>query len=190
MQFIPKPIRSFFSEFREFAVKGNVVDLAVGVIIGAAFGAVVTSLVENILMPPLGYLIGGVDFSELAINLSKSSPEKVAAIEAEIAAIKDGTQVGDLKSREAALKVAKEGVLIKYGLFINSCIRFIIQALAVFLVIRVMNRVLREKEEAAKTPGKEQVPELSTQERLLTDIRDLLRGDGTRDKAPADGDAT
>ena len=135
------PVWRFFDEFREFAVKGNVVDLAVGVIIGTAFGAVVTSLTTNIITPPLGYLIGKVNFEELVLTIPT-----------------DG-----------------EPVLVRYGQFIDDCISFLIKALAMFLVIRTMNRIVREKEEAAKQPGEVQVPELSTQERLLTDIRDLLR---------------
>ena len=123
-------------EFKEFAMKGNVVDLAVGVIIGAAFGAVVTSLVENVMMPPLGYIIGKVDFSQLAINLPTD----------------------------------EEPVEIKYGLFINALIKFLIQAFAVFLVVKVMNKMMKEKEEAPKEP------ELSTEEKLLTEIRDALKG--------------
>ncbi|MEM1013113.1 MAG: large conductance mechanosensitive channel protein MscL [Planctomycetota bacterium] len=169
-----KPIANLLEEFQNFAVKGNVVDLAVGVIIGAAFGAVVTSLVENVLMPPLGYVIGGVDFSELAIPVADKSPERVAELSEELAKIKANEIPGDVKAAEAALQAAEQGVSIKIGLFINACIRFLIQAMAVFLVVRTMNRLLREKEEAAKQPGLEQKPALSTQERLLTDIRDLL----------------
>ena len=140
MSLVPKPVRSFFNEFREFAVKGNVVDLAVGVIIGTAFGAVVTSLTNNILTPPLGYIIGQVEFEDLVLRITGG----------------------------------ENPVLIKYGLFIEDCISFIIKAMAMFVVIRVMNRLIREKEEAAKKPGEEQSPPLSTQERLLTEIRDLL----------------
>ena len=137
-----KPVRNFFAEFREFAVKGNVVDLAVGVIIGTAFGAVVTSLTTNVITPPLGYLIGKVNFEDLVWTIPT-----------------DG-----------------EPVLVRYGQFIDDCISFLIKAFAMFLVVRAMNRIIRDKEEAAKSTGEEQVPELSTQERLLTDIRDLLRG--------------
>ena len=136
-----KPIVNFFAEFREFAVKGNVVDLAVGVIIGTAFGAVVTSLTTNLITPPLGYLIGKVNFEELVWTIPTDD----------------------------------EPVLVRYGQFIDDCISFLIKALAMFLVVRTMNRIVREKEEAAKSPGEEQAPPLSTQERLLTDIRDLLR---------------
>jgi large conductance mechanosensitive channel len=142
---VPKPVRSFFNEFREFAVKGNVVDLAVGVIIGTAFGALVTSLTTNVLTPPLGYVIGHVQFENLTWTLLAETPERQA-------------------------------VAIRYGQFIDDCISFLIKAFAMFLVIRVMNRVIRQKEEAAKQPSTEQSPPLSTQERLLTEIRDELRG--------------
>ena len=129
-------------EFKEFALKGSVIDLAVGLIIGAAFGAVVKSLVDNVLMPPLGYLIGRVDFSALSVNLP--------------------TPTGD-------------PVLIKYGLFLNACISFLIQALAIFLVIKLINSARREKEAGAS--DEPQSPELTTQERLLTEIRDSLKRD-------------
>ena len=159
MSLVPKPVASFFNEFREFAVKGNVVDLAVGVIIGTAFGAVVTSLTTNIITPPLGYLIGQVQFEDLTLTLKRATE-------------------------------SSEAVVIKYGQFIDDCISFVIKAFAMFLVIRVMNRIIREKEEAARSPGEQQVPELSTQERLLTDIRDLLRGDEQRAASTDDGKAT
>ncbi|MEM6562643.1 MAG: large-conductance mechanosensitive channel protein MscL [Planctomycetota bacterium] len=125
------------NEFKEFAMKGSVVDLAVGVIIGAAFGAVVTSLVENVMMPPLGYLIGKVDFSQLSINLPTDT----------------------------------DPVEIKYGMFVNAVIKFLIQAFAIFMVIKVMNSLNRKKDEVAEEP---ETPELSTEEKLLTEIRDLL----------------
>ena len=134
-------------EFKEFALKGSVIDLAVGLIIGAAFGAVVKSLVDNVLMPPLGYLIGRVDFSALSVNLP--------------------TPTGD-------------PVLVKYGLFLNACISFLIQALAIFLVIKLINTARREKEvEASDEP---QSPELTTQERLLTEIRDAIKREGTAER--------
>lgn len=126
-------------EFREFAVKGNMVDMAVGIIVGVAFGRIVTSLVNDVVMPPLGLLIGGVDFSELAIVLRQATEET-------------------------------EAVLLSYGLFINQVIDFMIIAFAIFMVIKVMNR-LNRKEEAkpAEPPGptKEQL--------LLEEIRDLLK---------------
>ena len=147
------PVTHFFEEFKKFALKGNVVDLAVGVIIGAAFGAVVTSLVQDIMMPPLGWLIGGVDFSDLKIPISEATTTE------------DGKTVP-----EAA---------IRYGAFINAIIKFTIQAFAIFLVVKVMNRIMEEKEaktqqEASTKPVQ---PELTTQEKLLSEIRDLLRRD-------------
>jgi large conductance mechanosensitive channel len=113
---------SIVKEFREFAMKGNVIDLAVGVIIGAAFGKIVSSLVNDVLMPPIGMVMGGLDFSNLVITL-----------------------------REAADKVP--GVTIRYGLFINNTIDFIIVAFCIFMVIRTMN-TLRRKEMAPAEIGR------------------------------------
>ena len=132
-------------EFREFALKGSVIDLAVGIIIGAAFGAVVNSLVKDVMMPPLGVVTGGVDFSDKAITLRQAAGDKPA-------------------------------VMLNYGLFINACITFLIQALAVFVVIKLMNTARRKKEaEVAEEP---KAPALTTQEQLLCESRDRLkRGD-------------
>lgn len=116
-------------EFREFAFKGNMVDLAVGVIIGAAFGKVVSSLVNDILMPPLGLLLGKVDFSNLFINL------------------------GDRDYQTLSQAKAAGAPTINYGLFINHLIDFLIVAFALFLIIRQINRMRRTKEEEM-TPGK------------------------------------
>ncbi|MEM9367484.1 MAG: large conductance mechanosensitive channel protein MscL [Planctomycetota bacterium] len=157
------------TEFKEFAMKGNMVDLAVGLILGAAFGAVVTSLVENIMMPPLGYAIGGVDFSELTVNLAPPADgAEIKDAEAALEAAKGGE--GDVAAATAALKAAKEGVKIKYGLFLNSVIRFLIQAVAVFAVIKVMNNLNRKSDE----PKEEPEPELTTDQKLLEEIRDAL----------------
>ncbi|MBN1883842.1 MAG: large-conductance mechanosensitive channel protein MscL [Deltaproteobacteria bacterium] len=123
-------------EFKEFAVRGNVVDMAVGIIIGAAFGKVVSSLVSDVLMPPIGLVLGGVDFSNLMFTM------------------KEG--VGDIAP-----------VAINYGVFINTIIDFLIVAFSIFLVIRVINRFQKEKEAEPPKP--------SEQERLLTEIRDLLK---------------
>lgn len=117
---------SFASEFREFAVKGNAVDMAVGIILGVAFTQVINSLVNDILMPPIGMLIGGVDFQDLAVIL-----------------------------REASTSAAGEqlpAVAIRYGAFLNALIEFLIVALSVFLVVKFMNRLIRARERAA-TPG-------------------------------------
>jgi large conductance mechanosensitive channel len=116
-------------EFREFALKGNVVDMAVGIIIGGAFGALVNSLVNDLLMPPLGLLLKGVDFSNLFVLL------------------KDGTQPGPY----IALADAKTAgaVTLNYGLFVNALIGFLIMAFAVFLVVRSINRLRRMTEKSA-----------------------------------------
>ncbi|MDH3229007.1 MAG: large-conductance mechanosensitive channel protein MscL [Alphaproteobacteria bacterium] len=114
-------------EFKEFAMRGNVVDMAVGIVIGVAFGAIVKSLVSDIIMPPIGLLLGGVDFSEIFINLSG----------------------GDF----ASLAAAKEAgaVTINLGVFINTVLNFLIVAFAIFMVIRLLSK-LRKPEEAAPEP--------------------------------------
>jgi large conductance mechanosensitive channel len=132
-------------EFKEFAVRGNVVDMAVGVIIGGAFGKIVDSLVKDVIMPPIGLFTGGVDFNQLYINLSSVSYESMAAAE-------------------------KAGApLIKYGMFINSLINFIIIAFVIFMLIKGINKLKREKPavpvEAPPTP--EDIL-------LLREIRDSL----------------
>lgn len=116
-------------EFREFAMRGSVIDLAVGVIIGAAFGKIVSSLVNDIVMPPLGLLIGGIDFSDLFINLSGGEYASLAA------------------AKEAG------AATINYGLFINIVIEFLIVAFAIFLVIRQMNSLKRRFEKEAVAPA-------------------------------------
>jgi large conductance mechanosensitive channel len=137
---------SIISEFKEFAMKGSVVDLAVGVVIGAAFGKIVTSLVNDIIMPPIGLLIGGMDFSSLKLTISK--------------AVMDGD------------KVVKPATTINYGNFINNAVDFVIVAAAIFLVIKLMNSMTR-KPVAPPAPA---VPPPPTQEEiLLTEIRDAIR---------------
>jgi large conductance mechanosensitive channel len=134
-------------EFKEFAMRGNVMDMAVGIIIGAAFGKIVTSLVNDIIMPPIGLLMGNVDFGDLFLNLSiDSSYPSVAAAEAAGAPI------------------------IKYGLFINTILDFVIVAFAIFLLIRMINRLKRKQEAAPAAP-----PAPSAEEKLLAEIRDLLK---------------
>jgi large conductance mechanosensitive channel len=138
----------FLKEFREFAVKGNVIDMAVGIIIGAAFGKVVTSVVEDVIMPPIGWILGGVDFSGLFINLT-----------------------GD---EFASLQAAKDAgaPVIGYGAFINTVISFTIVAFAVFLLIKFVNNLKRMAgaEEAAPPP-----PAPPREEVLLEEIRDILK---------------
>ena len=132
-------------EFREFAVKGNAIDLAVGVVIGAAFGSIVGSLVKDIIMPPIGYVSGGIDFSNYFINLSGG----------EYATLKAAADAG--------------AATINLGVFINTVINFLIVAVAIFLMVKGINR-MRRKEEAAHTAP----PVPSKEEVLLTEIRDLL----------------
>ena len=129
------------TEFKEFAMRGNVIDLAVGVVIGAAFGKIVTALVDKIIMPPLGWLIGRVDFSELAWTLA---PARVAA---------DGTEI--------------PAVVIGYGDFLNTLVQFIIVAFAIFMVVKVINRLARKKEAAPAAPKEEIL--------LLREIRENLK---------------
>ena len=140
-----------FKEFREFAVKGNVVDLAVGVIIGAAFGTIVSSLVADLVMPPLGLLLGGVDFKDFFVVLREGlkAPSPYATL-------------ADAKAAGA--------VTMNYGLFFNAVLNFLVVAWAIFLLVRGMNR-LRRQEAVAPTV----VPVPSAEEALLAEIRDLLR---------------
>ena len=137
--------RQMLKEFREFAMKGNVVDLAIGVIIGAAFGGIVTSLVGDIIMPIIGAITGGLDFSNHFTGLSKA----VTA-----------TNLADAK---------KQGAVLAWGNFLTLTLNFIIIAFVLFLVIRFIN-TLKRKDEAAPAP-----PKPTRQEELLTEIRDLLK---------------
>jgi large conductance mechanosensitive channel len=130
-------------EFRKFALRGNVVDLAVGVIIGAAFGGIVQSLVGDILMPVVGAVTGGLDFSNYFVPLSG----KVTA--------------------DTLVEAKKQGAVLAWGNFLTLLINFMIVAFVLFIVIRLMNRLVRN--EAAKPPA------LTRQEQLLTEIRDLLK---------------
>jgi large conductance mechanosensitive channel len=135
-------------EFREFAVRGNVVDMAVGIIIGAAFGKIVESLVKDLIMPPIGLLLGKVDFTNLFVVM------------------REGAQAGPYLSVEAAQKAG--AVTFNYGLFINTVISFVIVAFAVFLLIRAINRMKRaEQEKPPAAPAEEIV--------LLREIRDSLK---------------
>lgn len=129
---------SFFKEFRDFAMRGNVVDLAVGVIIGAAFGKIVSSLVANIIMPPLGLLIGGVDFKQFKWVLKPAEG-------------------------------ATPPVVMEYGVFIQTVFDFIIVAFAIFIAIKLMNKLHKKKE--IEKPA----PKPAAEEVLLTEIRDLLK---------------
>jgi len=130
---------SFLQEFQKFAMRGNVVDLAVGVIIGAAFGKIVSSLVANVIMPPLGLLIGGIDFRQFSWVLKPAQPPAPA-------------------------------VVLQYGMFLQDVFDFIIVALAVFCVIKLINSLHHKQEEAPAAP-----PQPSAEETLLAEIRDLLK---------------
>jgi large conductance mechanosensitive channel len=145
-------------DFREFALKGNVLDMAVGIIIGAAFGTIVQSLVNDVLMPPIGLLLGGVDFTDLFFVL------------------KEGAEGGGSYATLAAAKEAG-AVTVAYGAFFNQVISFLIVAFSVFMLVRSFNRLRRMTEkEAATAPAAP--PSLSLQEILLTEIRDLLKEKG------------
>jgi large conductance mechanosensitive channel len=136
-------------EFKEFISRGSVIDLAVGIIIGAAFTAIVNSLVNDIIMPPIGLLLGGIDFTNFFITLK-------------------GTPLATLKATQDS-----GAVVIAYGQFINSVIKFVIVALAVFLLIKQVNLFVRKKEAAPAAP-----PPPSAEVELLTQIRDLLKNRG------------
>jgi large conductance mechanosensitive channel len=136
---------SMWREFREFAMRGNVVDLAVGIILGAAFTTIVNSLVNDIIMPPLGLLIGGLDFSSFFLTLKGSSYPTLEAAK------------------------AAGAVTINYGLFINAVLRFVIVAFAIFILVKQINRLQRQ--EPAEVPPP---PEQPRDEVLLTEIRDPL----------------
>jgi large conductance mechanosensitive channel len=130
---------SILQEFKEFAVKGNAVDMAVGIIVGAAFGKIVSSVVGDMVMPPIGMLLGGVDFTALAITLSPATADAPA-------------------------------VVIGYGKFIQTLVDFVIVAFAIFMLVKGINSLKRSKAEAPAEP-----PAPSTEQVLLTEIRDLLK---------------
>ena len=135
----------FINEFKAFAVKGNAVDMAAGVIIGGAFGKIVSSIVNDLIMPPIGWLIGGVNFSDLKITLPA---EKIA----------DGIEM--------------QAATINYGSFIQNLIDFVIIAFCVFLLVKGINKLANKKQEKpAPTPA----PEPSAEEKLLAEIRDLMK---------------
>lgn len=137
---------SMIKEFKEFAMRGNVVDMAVGIVIGGAFGKIVSSFVADVVMPPIGLLIGGVDFTDLKFTIQDAVVD-------------------------AAGTVTTEAVSINYGNFVQTAIDFIIIAFAIFMVIKGMNS-MKKKEEAAPPPPP---PGPTKEEVLLTEIRDLLK---------------
>jgi large conductance mechanosensitive channel len=133
-------------EFKEFAMRGNVIDMAVGIIIGGAFGKIVTSLVNDVVMPPIGLLLGNVDFSNLFLSLNGTAYPSVAAAE------------------------SAGAPLVRYGVFINTVLDFLIVAFVIFMIIRMMNRFKRKQEAAPAAP-----PAPSAEEKLLAEIRDVLK---------------
>ena len=137
-------------EFKEFAAKGNMLDMAVGIVIGAAFATIITSLVNDIVMPPIGMALGGVDFAEFYKVL----------------------QQGDPAGPYATLAAAKEAgaVTMNWGIFVNALISFVIVGFALFMVIKGFNKMKAEEEAAPEAP-----PEPSAEETLLTEIRDLMK---------------
>ena len=142
-----------WKEFKEFAVKGNAIDLAVGIIIGAAFGSIVTSLVEQIIMPPIGLLTGGVDFSDI------------------FTVLKDGTTPGPYASLAAANDAG--AVVMAWGAFFNTIIQFLIVAFSVFLIVKWVNNL--SKKAAQDAADEVANPELTTDQQLLSEIRDALK---------------
>ena len=133
-------------EFKAFAMRGNVVDMAVGIIIGSAFGKIISSFVADVIMPPIGLLMGNVDFSQLFINLSDTTYATLAA------------------AKEAGAPT------INYGVFLNTVLDFVIIAFAIFMVVRGMNKMKKKEEEKPAEPAKP-----SEEVQLLTDIRDALK---------------
>ncbi len=135
-------------EFKTFAMRGNVLDMAVGIIIGGAFGKIVSSFVADVIMPPIGILVGGVDFTDLKLVLKEPV-------------------LGE------AGKIISQGAYLNYGMFINTVIDFVIIAFAIFMMIKAMNRL--QKKEESKPLAPPAPPEPTNEEKLLTEIRDLLK---------------
>ena len=144
---------NFLTEFKQFAVKGNAIDMAVGVIIGGAFGKIVTSIVNDIIMPPIGWLIGGVDFKDLKVVLKDAVPEQL-------------DEAGNVVQKAVA------EVTLNYGAFIQNVIDFIIIAFCVFMLVKFITNLNKKQEEPAAPPAP---PAPSAEEKLLTEIRDLLK---------------
>ncbi|MFN7160025.1 MAG: large-conductance mechanosensitive channel protein MscL [Candidatus Gracilibacteria bacterium] len=144
---------NILKEFREFAIKGNVVDLAVGVIIGSAFGKIVSSLVSDMVMPPIGFLLGGVNFTDLKLVIKQASVSSAGKV--------------------------TDAVTLNYGNFIQTVFDFAIIAFTIFLIIQIVNR-LKRHEEKKKEEIKE--VKVTKDQELLTEIRDLLKKQGKKEK--------
>ncbi len=151
---------SMLKEFKEFAMRGNVVDLAVGVVIGAAFGKIVTSLVNDLIMPPIGKLTGGVDFNDLYLNLDSAKLDQYLHAHPEI------------NSAHVTLAQAKAAgaAVISYGSFLSTILDFVIVAFCIFLLVKAMNKLWKQPAPAPTGP--------TPTESLLTEIRDLLKAKG------------
>ena len=148
----------FLTEFKQFAVKGNAIDMAVGVIIGGAFGKIVTSIVNDIIMPPIGWLIGGVDFKDLKWVMKEAVPEQL-------------DEAGNVVQKAVA------EVTLNYGAFIQNVIDFLIIAFCVFMLVKFITKLTTKKkaEEPAAPPAPPAPPAPSAEEKLLAEIRDLLK---------------
>ena len=143
-------MKNFLEEFKAFAMRGNVVDMAVGIIIGGACGKIVSSFVGDIVMPALGLLVGGIDFSDLSVTLKQ-------------AVMENGQEIAP-------------AVMLRYGAFIQVIIDFVIIAFAIFMMIKAMAMLQRKKAEAvAETPAPAPEPQISEEQKLLAEIRDILK---------------
>ena len=143
-------MKKFLEEFKAFAMRGNVVDMAVGIIIGGAFGKIVSSFVGDIVMPALGLLVGGIDFSDLSVTLKQ-------------AVMENGQEIAP-------------AVMLRYGAFIQVIIDFVIIAFAIFMMIKALAMLQRKKAEAvAETPAPAPEPQISEEQKLLAEIRDILK---------------
>ena len=146
---------NFLQDFKAFAMKGNVVDMAVGVIIGGAFGKIVTSVVNDLFMPVIGMLVGGVNFTDLKLTLKDAVPEQ-------------------LNEASEVIQAAVPAVTLNYGNFLQQTFDFLIIAFSIFLFISLIKKVT-EKKKVEEAPAPAPAPEPSAEEKLLTEIRDLLK---------------
>lgn len=150
---------TFLQDFKAFAMKGNVIDMAVGVIIGGAFGKIVTSVVNDLIMPTVGMLVGGVNFSDLKLTMKEGVPEKL-------------NEAGEV------IEAAVPAVTLNYGNFLQQTFDFLIIAFCIFLMVKgiaKLNNMKKKEEEAPAEPTPAPEPEPSAEEKLLTEIRDLLK---------------
>lgn len=149
---------TFLQDFKAFAMKGNVIDMAVGVIIGGAFGKIVTSVVNDLIMPTVGMLVGGVNFTDLKLTMKEAVPEKL-------------NEAGEV------IEAAVPAVTLNYGNFLQQTFDFLIIAFCIFLMVKGIAKLnnMKKKEEEAPAPEPAPATEPSAEEKLLTEIRDLLK---------------